>query len=149
MRRVSPATVISCVALFFSIGGVGLAAQHYRITSLHQIKPSVRHQLMRARTTIVSPSVVQLSDDPAKVTTAIATCPRGDYAISGGFTVLRGVVVSSTLLANGWEVQARFDPAASSSPPEDGVVPTTVTPGVAPWALCVRATRSGWSLAQR
>ena len=41
----SPATIISCVALFFSLAGTGIAAQHYLITSLSQIAPKVRHAL--------------------------------------------------------------------------------------------------------
>ena len=47
--RISPATVIASVALFFSLGGVGMAATGYRITSLWQIAPSVRHQLRGER----------------------------------------------------------------------------------------------------
>jgi hypothetical protein len=41
-KHVSPATVISLVALFFSLSGAGLAASHYLITSTKQIAPSVR-----------------------------------------------------------------------------------------------------------
>ena len=51
-KRIHPATVISIVALFFSLGGASLAASHYLITSVSQIKPSVRVQLhgQRGRT---------------------------------------------------------------------------------------------------
>ena len=41
--------MIACVALFFSLAGTGIAAQHYLITSLSQIKPSIRHQLRGKR----------------------------------------------------------------------------------------------------
>ena len=41
MKRRSPATAIACLALFLSLGGVGLAASRYVITSTSQIKPSV------------------------------------------------------------------------------------------------------------
>ncbi|MFZ0089478.1 MAG: hypothetical protein WAL63_08230 [Solirubrobacteraceae bacterium] len=37
----SPATAIAAVALFFSLGGAGLAASRYVVTSTSQIKPSV------------------------------------------------------------------------------------------------------------
>ena len=45
MKGRSPATVISVLALFFSLGGVSLAASRYLITSTSQIKPSVRAAL--------------------------------------------------------------------------------------------------------
>jgi hypothetical protein len=41
VKRPSPATAIASVALFFSLGGISLAASKYLITSTHQIKPSV------------------------------------------------------------------------------------------------------------
>lgn len=47
-HRISPATVIATVALFFSLGGAGMAATGYRITSLWQISPKVRHALQGA-----------------------------------------------------------------------------------------------------
>jgi hypothetical protein len=48
-KRISPATAISLVALFFSLTGAGLAASHYLITAASQIKPSVREALQGAR----------------------------------------------------------------------------------------------------
>jgi hypothetical protein len=45
IRRPSPAAIIASVALFFSMTGAGLAASRYLITSVNQIKPSVRHAL--------------------------------------------------------------------------------------------------------
>lgn len=47
-QRISPATAISLVALFFSLTGAGMAATGYRITSIFQISPQVRHQLRAA-----------------------------------------------------------------------------------------------------
>lgn len=47
-KRISPATGISIVALFFSITGAGMAATGYRITSLWQIAPKVRAELRGA-----------------------------------------------------------------------------------------------------
>lgn len=49
MKRPTPATAISLVALFFSLGGVGLAAERYVITSASQIKPSVLKYLRGGR----------------------------------------------------------------------------------------------------
>jgi hypothetical protein len=48
-RKPSGATVIASVALFFSLAGTGIAAQHYLITSLAQITPKVRHELRGMR----------------------------------------------------------------------------------------------------
>jgi hypothetical protein len=49
MKRISPTTVIAVTALFLSMGGVGLAASKYLITSTSQIKPSVLAELHGAR----------------------------------------------------------------------------------------------------
>jgi hypothetical protein len=48
LRRPSAPIVLSSIALFFSVTGAGLAADHYLITSIHQIKPSVVAQLAGA-----------------------------------------------------------------------------------------------------
>jgi len=45
VKRPSPATAISIVALFFSLGGFSLAASKYLITSTSQIKPRVLKKL--------------------------------------------------------------------------------------------------------
>lgn len=47
MRKPSAAITISTAALFFSLTGAGIAAQHYLITSTKQIKPSVLRQIAR------------------------------------------------------------------------------------------------------
>lgn len=44
-KRISPATAISLVALFFSMTGAGIAASRYIITSRSQISPKVVRQL--------------------------------------------------------------------------------------------------------
>lgn len=48
-RRISPATAIACVALFFSLTGSSFAAGHYLLTKKSQIKPSLRAQLRGAQ----------------------------------------------------------------------------------------------------
>src|ERR1700733_11182648 len=45
LKRIHPSTIIATAALFFSLGGGALAASHYLITNVNQIKPSVRHAL--------------------------------------------------------------------------------------------------------
>ena len=59
MRRpISPATVIACIALVFSMAGTGLAARRYLITRTSQIKPSVLKHLRGKR----GPAGVQGAD---------------------------------------------------------------------------------------
>jgi len=41
--------IVAWLALFVALGGTGMAASHYIITSTHQIKPSVLKQLREAR----------------------------------------------------------------------------------------------------
>ena len=43
--RPSPAMIVALIALFLALGGTGIAAHHYLITSTNQIKPSVLTQL--------------------------------------------------------------------------------------------------------
>ena len=44
-RKPSPTALVASLALFFSLGGGAYAATHYRITSMHQLGPGVRHEL--------------------------------------------------------------------------------------------------------
>lgn len=46
--KLRPTLIIASLALFLSLGGGAFAAQHYLITSTHQIKPSVLKQLRGA-----------------------------------------------------------------------------------------------------
>lgn len=45
MKRLSPSMAVALAALFISLGGTGLAASHYLLTSTKQIKPSVLRSL--------------------------------------------------------------------------------------------------------
>lgn len=45
MRKPSAPLIISLVALFVSLGGTSLAAQHYLLTSTSQVKPNVLRAL--------------------------------------------------------------------------------------------------------
>ena len=112
MRKLSPATAIACVALFFSLAGTGLAASKYLISSTSQIKPSVLKSLKGKQgsrgpagaqgstgpagaagaagtfsasnlTVVDSAPTTVLSDQSGPA--AIATCPAGDTVVSGGW----------------------------------------------------------------
>jgi hypothetical protein len=45
IRKLSPTSIIACLALFLALGGSAVAANHYLITKSSQIKPSVLRQL--------------------------------------------------------------------------------------------------------
>lgn len=73
--------LISCVALFFSLAGTGIAASHYLITNVSQIKPTVR--------ALLTPKVNYVSSEASycagSCAAALATsyCPLGTTAIGG------------------------------------------------------------------
>lgn len=99
-RKPSLATVVSFVALFFSLcTGAGLAASHYLITSVHQIKPSVRRELRGSASTPRFYSHVV--DAAANATTEVsAACPSGTRLVSGGFSASSGLAVQNSQPAN-------------------------------------------------
>lgn len=113
-RRVSPTTAIACLALFFSLVGTGMAAQHYLISSLSQIAPKVRHELRGPRghtgprgtqgapgtpgskpffSTIHEQVVV--SPDQTEPVTVQASCPSGP-AVGGGYDTQPGLLVTES-----------------------------------------------------
>lgn len=80
-RKPQPATLIACAALFFSLGGVGIAASHYLISSTRQISPKVLRALQ--------PKLLVIRGDPASVDPeamggAVANCPAGYTVVGGG-----------------------------------------------------------------
>jgi hypothetical protein len=105
-----PSTWIAVLALFVGLGGTAIAARHYRITSTRQIKPSVLRHLHGVRgpqgpagaqgpqgpqgaqgvagpsnlsqATVVGSSTVYVPSE--EVASAVAYCPAGSKAISGG-----------------------------------------------------------------
>lgn len=125
-RRFSPSTAIACVALFLSLSGIGYAAARgYLITSVHQIKPSVRHALRGERgrrgpagalpTPSPLPVTVSQALTPTSPTASItAVCPPPEVLVSGGFTGVGEIVTQShetTLGAHwDWSVVAHLDP---------------------------------------
>ena len=72
MRKPSPSLIIATIALFFSLTGAGLAAQHFIITSTSQIKPSVRQALRGER---------GLQGRPTG-TTGVSAATLGAYALT-------------------------------------------------------------------
>jgi hypothetical protein len=117
VKRPSPALATSLVALFFSLGGVAIATEHYLITSTSQIKPSVLRDLQGDRgpqgpagkdgapgpagatgaTGSTAPdqtlSVVNVTNQVTEEATGLqqvnATCPSG-YALTGGGAGIEG-----------------------------------------------------------
>lgn len=106
-RRVSPATAIALVALFFSLGGVGMAVAGSAGNRPYLVTAYVR----------VSP--------PHRFGTAIARCRVGDHASAGGFQGLSNAVLISDLpypftgddpkvryVPTGWGAVVSFPPRA-------------------------------------
>jgi hypothetical protein len=110
IRKPSPTSIIACLALFLALGGSAIAANHYLITKSSQIKPSVLRKLkgnvgrqgpagapgaggpqgpqgpagpsnLSALVLLTGPEVFVPSGE---VKAAVATCPPGQHAISGG-----------------------------------------------------------------
>ena len=110
-HKPSPATVIACVALFFSLGGVGLAAAG------QGAEKSPYFMVRLARVSHHHP-----------YGTAIAECHSGDNALSGGFLAGTNVTVTTELsypyapdpfkphvrhpaaVPAGWSITAALDP---------------------------------------
>lgn len=126
MRKPSPAVIIATASLFFSLGGVGVAASGYVIQNTQQIRPRVLRALQGATgrrgatgrqgrqgvagtagpigsTGTFSTQGVVVVDGPVAtmasgaVGTSIATCPLGDTVLSGGNA---GPLVATTLTAS-------------------------------------------------
>lgn len=142
-HRISPSTLIASAALFFSLGGTGLAASRYLVTSKSQIKPSVLRELHgdRGRTgrtgrtgaagatgatgaagpagVIVAPATaasdpVSLSDS-APSSVADVYCPTGDVVIGGGYLASGAIVEEDqATAANQWTVSATLTPGSNS-----------------------------------
>jgi hypothetical protein len=147
-RKPSAATIIACVALFFSLSGAGIAASHYLISSVSQIKPSVRAALRgsagpqgapgrpasaspldRSSTYTAVGDEVQLAVTPTNPTGsggALVACRGSDVLLSGGFDSGNAVVdASQPSIASDafWNVRASVAPGQTSG-------------WVRAWALC-------------
>jgi hypothetical protein len=109
--KLSPAMVVSLIALFVALGGSAVAARHYVITSSSQVKNgalkavdlsrSARRALRGARGPVgpagmpgpPGPSTLghltrvdqQKTLAPGAVDSVDATCPAGQNVVSGGF----------------------------------------------------------------
>ena len=141
-HRISPATLIASLALFFSLTGAGMAASRYLITSVSQIKPSGRHALRGERGPQGAPGAIgpQGAQGPAgtvdwshayiegtgaaltaaqPTVTLIMQCRPGDQVISGGYSGVNEIVtadqqvIPDTLGGPGWEIVAHLDPNAA------------------------------------
>src|SRR6202161_4975073 len=83
LRHVSPATVLSGLALFFALGGSAIAAKRYLITSTGQIKPSVLKQLQGPRGATGSPGASGASGPAGTPGARGASGPAGGAGLRG------------------------------------------------------------------
>jgi hypothetical protein len=123
IHRPTPATVIACLALAIALGGTSFAAVGSLING-SQIKP---HTIAKNRLTAAAISdlrgnrgpigprgirgpagiqhltavVKQVSVSPNSSGEAIATCPSGQSAVSGG-SVFGGDLIVTVSTGNGW-----------------------------------------------
>ena len=99
-KRIHPATVISIVALFFSLGGAGFAASHSGRRPSHDA---------RVRTTVVRGVAVMVPTNGG-IAAVTAYCPNGTTVIGGGFGGGGGVTVLTSEPVTGvfsyWSVAA-------------------------------------------
>ena len=120
VRRPSPSLVVSVVAVLLAVGGTAFASG-YIITSVKQIKPSVRKTLKGQRgprglqgpagqsgalnTTFVRGETVSMCADtgtfqPCQVAASIANCPVGSVALAGGWDGLNAPPLDATVAYN-------------------------------------------------
>jgi hypothetical protein len=109
-RRISPAMLVALLALFFSLTGAGMAATGFRITSLSQIAPNVRHELRGAR-------------GPRGFTGAAGpqgpAGPQGAPGANSGASVLWADVAPSGTLNEGRGIAATSEQGDQSAPVYD------------------------------
>ena len=148
MKRISPATIIATLALFFALTGAGVAASHYLITNTSQIAPSVRHALRGERGLRGVPGPQgqpgpraegSASTESATTTvaaggeaTVTATCGIGGAPTGGGFSADKGLTVRSSQPVPG----QGFFPAGGWQVTADNSTGGALT--VKAWALCMR-----------
>lgn len=133
-HRISPAMLVACAALFFSLGGAGMAATGYRITSLWQIAPRVRHELRGARgpagppgpTGPPGPNAVVAAADPMadayvrRQTVTLSSAQAQAEVQQAGAAVIAGVAVCNIpdrAVGGGYEDAVNVD-VTQTSPPE-------------------------------
>lgn len=111
MQRPSASLVVATAALFVSLGGTGIAATHYLITSTKQISPRVLKKLEKrgprgangmngtdgtngiaGTTGTFDASNVTIVDGPTvsvfvggSAAQSVVSCPAGDTVIGGGY----------------------------------------------------------------
>ena len=90
-RRISTTTLIASVALFFSLAGTGVAASHYLITSVGQIKPSVRHALKGAQGPAGPAGPAGATGQQGPQGIQGASGPQGPAGVLGSVVVRSGV----------------------------------------------------------
>jgi hypothetical protein len=101
MRRSITTVILGIAALLILAAGVGAAANLYKITSIHQIKPSVRHALTANTLSAVSTTenTGPLTAVPAGQTMVLTVeCPASatEYVTGGGYQAQAGLVVTQS-----------------------------------------------------
>jgi hypothetical protein len=137
--RLSPASVISCLALFIALaGGTAYGAKHYLISSTKQIKPSVRKALRGKTGPRGATGVTGATGATGSVGTLLPSgkTQTGTYFAAGTATAIGDLAASPI----------SFPVPLASSPTPTIVAPGTTTascsgsvsaPSAAPGALCV------------
>jgi hypothetical protein len=155
-KHFTPATAISLAALFFSLTGAGLAASHYLITSVSQIKPSVQNALrgqtglqgatgaqgiagtdghLSAKLSIVTEVSQDLVLPPSGDARVIVTCPAGYQALSGGYAsdyeapAPMNIIANQPLNSDSWLIRANGGGATGQAISGYVVCGTIAAPG--------------------
>lgn len=139
-HKPSATLLVACLALFVALGGTGLAASRYLITRTSQIKPAVLRTIMGAgpEREIVSAQATIAPGHAA--TAAVAACPGGYHALSGGYLIDElgpdAYVVDDqpTIGGSGWRVllndpartgTSRVQAVALCAPGQPGYIPAS------------------------
>jgi hypothetical protein len=99
------------------IAGGASAATKYLITSINQIKPSVRAQISALRiVTAYGPTVV-LGTGNSSIQSSVAVCQRGTVVAGGGWygSNLPAIIATSAPDGNGWLVVMQADSTEKQS----------------------------------
>jgi hypothetical protein len=141
MRRPSPATVLSALALFFALSGTTIAASRYLVSSTTQIEPSVLTSLRATASSAGLGRVTYASKvggvEADSQNGATVRCPSGQIAISGGVYVnsanpLDSVAASIPHIGSGSHVPNEWEGWESNA--------TSETQSFTVYAVCASAS---------
>ena len=125
-KRLSPATAIACVALFFSLTGAGLAASRY-VAAPQAQRPAAATGGLRARRAagalganrlVVVDGLGRFVASGATVTVD-ARCPAGTSVVSGGWA---GPLQQTDIDYNEPDGSRRWEVVATNESPIEGAI---------------------------